>query len=112
VQSSLANAGDIAVTATELRGTFALLSSPHRLGCCAELDAPAPRFPVPGCAFATPSRPEIRTVQPTGMSGGLESAMTPHLPSELQLSCPQPLRDDEYCRGVDLTRSVIDRNGV
>jgi len=49
VQSVLANAGDIAVTATELRVTFAALSSPHRTAAlaalCAELDALAPRFP-------------------------------------------------------------------
>jgi transposase len=49
VQSALANAGDIAVTATELRVTFAPLSSPHRTAAlaalCAELDALAPRFP-------------------------------------------------------------------
>jgi hypothetical protein len=49
VQSALANAGDIAVTATELRITFAPLSSPHRTAplaaLCAELDALAPRFP-------------------------------------------------------------------
>ena len=49
VQSMLANAGDIAVTATELRVTFAPLSSPHRTAAlaalCAELDALAPRFP-------------------------------------------------------------------
>src|SRR5262249_4882601 len=29
--------------------------------------------PAPACASATRSQPEIRTVQPTGMSGGLES---------------------------------------
>jgi hypothetical protein len=49
VQSALANAGDIAVTATELRVTFAPLSSPHRTAAlaalCAELDALGPRFP-------------------------------------------------------------------
>ena len=49
VQSALANTGDIAVTATELRVTFAPLSSPHRTAAlaalCAELDALAPRFP-------------------------------------------------------------------
>jgi transposase len=49
VQSMLANSGDIAVTATELRVTFAALSSPHRTAAltalCAELDALAPRFP-------------------------------------------------------------------
>jgi len=49
VQSMLANAGDIAVTETELRVTFAPLSSPHRTAAlaalCAELDALAPRFP-------------------------------------------------------------------
>jgi hypothetical protein len=49
VQSMLANAGDIAVTATELRVTFTPLSSPHRTAAlaalCAELDALAPRFP-------------------------------------------------------------------
>jgi hypothetical protein len=49
VQSMLANAGDISVTATELRVTFAALSSPHRTAAlaalCAELDALAPRFP-------------------------------------------------------------------
>ena len=49
VQSALANAGDIAVTATELRVTFAPLSSPHRTvalaALCAELDALGPRFP-------------------------------------------------------------------
>jgi transposase len=49
VQSMLANAGDIAVTATELCVTFAPLSSPHRTAVlaalCAELDARAPRFP-------------------------------------------------------------------
>jgi transposase len=49
VQSMLADAADIAVTATELRVTFAPLSSPHRTAAlaalCAELDALAPRFP-------------------------------------------------------------------
>lgn len=49
VQSMLANAGDIAVSATELRVTFTPLSSPHRTAAlaalCAELDALAPRFP-------------------------------------------------------------------
>jgi hypothetical protein len=49
VQSMLANAGDIAVTATELCVTFAPLSSPHRtaalVALCTELDALAPRFP-------------------------------------------------------------------
>ena len=49
VQSALSNTGDIAVTATELRVTFAPLSSPHRTAAlaalCAELDALAPRFP-------------------------------------------------------------------
>ena len=49
VQSALANHGDIAVTATELRVTFAPLSSAHRTAAlaalCAELDALAPRFP-------------------------------------------------------------------
>jgi transposase len=49
VQSALANAGDIAVFPTELRVTFAPLSSPHRtavlVALCAELDALAPRFP-------------------------------------------------------------------
>jgi transposase len=49
VQSMLANAGDIVVTATELRVTFAPLSSPHRTAVlaalCTELDALAPRFP-------------------------------------------------------------------
>ncbi len=48
VQSALSNAGDIVVTATELRVTFAPLSSPHRTAAlaapCAELDALAPRF--------------------------------------------------------------------
>lgn len=45
----LANAGDIIVTATELRVTVAPLSSPHGTAAlaalCAELDALAPRFP-------------------------------------------------------------------
>jgi hypothetical protein len=49
VQSALANAGDIVVTTTELRVTFAPLSSPHRTAAlaalCAELDALGPRFP-------------------------------------------------------------------
>jgi transposase len=49
VQSALANAGDLAVTATELCVTFVPLSSPHRtaalVALCAELDALAPRFP-------------------------------------------------------------------
>jgi Transposase protein/Winged helix-turn helix len=49
VQSALADAGDVAVTATELRITLAPLSSPHRTAAlaalCAELDALAPRFP-------------------------------------------------------------------
>jgi hypothetical protein len=49
IHSALANAGDIAVTDTELRVTFAPLSSPHRTAAlaalCAELDALAPRFP-------------------------------------------------------------------
>ena len=49
MQPALANAGDIAVTATELRVTFAALSSPHRTvalaALCADLDALAPRFP-------------------------------------------------------------------
>jgi hypothetical protein len=40
----LANAGDIAVTATELRITFAALSSPHRTAALAALCALAPRF--------------------------------------------------------------------
>jgi hypothetical protein len=78
VQSALANAGDIAVTATELRVTFAPLCSPHRTAAlaalCAELDASPRGSPARSCASATPSRPEIRTVQPTGMSGGLDSA--------------------------------------
>ena len=74
VQSALANTGDIAVTAAELRVTFAPLSSPHRIAelaaLCAELDAV-------GDVSATPSRPEIRTGQPTGMSGGLDSGTAP-----------------------------------
>jgi hypothetical protein len=45
----LANAGDIVVTPTELRVTFAPLSSLHRTSAlaslCAALDALAPRFP-------------------------------------------------------------------
>jgi transposase len=49
IRSALANAGDIAVTDTELRVTFAPLSSPHRTAAlaalCAELDVLAPRFP-------------------------------------------------------------------
>jgi len=49
IHSALANTGDIAVTDTELRVTFAPLSSPHRTAAlaalCAELDALAPRFP-------------------------------------------------------------------
>jgi transposase len=49
IQSALANAGDIAVSATELRVTFSPLSSPHRtaalVALCAELDALGPRFP-------------------------------------------------------------------
>jgi transposase len=49
VHSVLANTGDITVTATELRVTFAPLSSPHRTAAlaalCADLDALAPRFP-------------------------------------------------------------------
>jgi transposase len=49
IHSALANAGDITVTDTELRVTFAPLSSPHRTAAlaalCAELDALAPRFP-------------------------------------------------------------------
>lgn len=49
VQSMLANAGDIVVAASELRVTFAPLSSPHRTAAlavlCAEIDALAPRFP-------------------------------------------------------------------
>jgi len=78
VQSALANTGDIVVTATELRVTFAPLSSPHRTAAPAALCAewtPSPRgFPARGCVSATQSRPEIRTVQLTGMSGGLESS--------------------------------------
>jgi hypothetical protein len=35
VQSALANTGDIAVTATELRATFAPLSSPYRTAALA-----------------------------------------------------------------------------
>jgi len=49
VHSALATAGDIAVTATELRVTFVPLSSPHRTAAlaslCAEFDALAPTFP-------------------------------------------------------------------
>ena len=49
IQSALGNAGDIAVSTTELRVTFAPLSSPHRtaalVALCAELDALGPRFP-------------------------------------------------------------------
>src|SRR5262249_42731016 len=49
IHSALANAGDITVTDTELRVTFAPLSAPHRTAAlaalCAELDALAPRFP-------------------------------------------------------------------
>lgn len=49
VQSMLANTAGITVTATELRITFARLSSPHRIAAlaalCAELVALAPRFP-------------------------------------------------------------------
>ena len=49
IYSVLANTGDIAITDTELRVTFAPLSSPHRTAAlaalCAELDASAPRFP-------------------------------------------------------------------
>jgi hypothetical protein len=49
IHSALANAGDLAVTDTELRVTFAPLSSPHRTAAlaalCAELDALAPRCP-------------------------------------------------------------------
>ena len=49
VQSALANAADIVVTANELRVTFVPLSSPHRTralaALCAELDALAPHFP-------------------------------------------------------------------
>jgi hypothetical protein len=37
VQSALANAGDLAVTTTELRVTFAPLSSPHRTAALAAL---------------------------------------------------------------------------
>jgi hypothetical protein len=70
VQSMLANAGDIAVTASELRITFAPLSSPHRTAAlaalCAELAALAPRFPVPGYASATPPPPRNRTRPPAG----------------------------------------------
>jgi hypothetical protein len=75
----LTNAGDIAVTETELRVTFAPLSSPHRTAAlaalCAGLDALAPRSPAPGCASATPSRPRNRTLSPRGRSGGLESGL-------------------------------------
>lgn len=49
VHSMLVNVGDIAVTASELRVTFAPLNSPHRTAVltalCVELDAAAPRFP-------------------------------------------------------------------
>ena len=45
VHSMLANAGDIAVDGSELRVTFAPLSSPHRTAVLAALDALAPRFP-------------------------------------------------------------------
>jgi lambda repressor-like predicted transcriptional regulator len=49
VHAALANTGDLDVTATELRVTFAPLSSPHRTAAlaalCADLDALAPRFP-------------------------------------------------------------------
>ena len=49
IHSALANTGDLVVTDTELRVTFAPLSSPHRTAAlaalCAELDALAPRFP-------------------------------------------------------------------
>lgn len=49
IASMLANTGDVTVTATELRVTFAPLSSPHRTAAlaalCAELDELAPRFP-------------------------------------------------------------------
>jgi hypothetical protein len=66
VQSALANAGDIAVTAAELRATFVPLSSPHRTAalaaCCAAPHrrcpaAPLVRQPQPA-AELTPVRDE------------------------------------------------------
>ena len=49
VHSMLANSADITVTDTELRVTFAPLSSPHRTAVlvtlCADLDALSPHFP-------------------------------------------------------------------
>jgi hypothetical protein len=81
VQSMLANSGDITVTPTELRVTFAPLSSPHRTAAltalCAELDALAPRFLALGCASAMPLRHRNRTLPPRGRSGGLESDAVP-----------------------------------
>jgi hypothetical protein len=49
------------------------LSSSAALAGPATPGAPRAAFPGTGCAFAMQSRPEIRTVQPTGMSGGLDS---------------------------------------
>jgi hypothetical protein len=77
IPSGRADAGDIAVTGTESSVTFALLSSPHRTGVlaarCAQLDALRRASHGLGCTSAIPVRPEIRTVQPTGMSGDLDS---------------------------------------
>jgi len=81
VQSMLANAGDIAVTATELRITFAPLSSPHRTaalaGLCAALAALTPRFPGTRLRVRyTVAAPKPDTF-PRGRSGGLESRPAP-----------------------------------
>jgi hypothetical protein len=73
-RSKPAQAGGIAAGRTEcgpnLSGSAALagLLRQARL---------APPFPGTGCASVMRSRPEIRTVQSTGMSGGLESGHYP-----------------------------------
>jgi hypothetical protein len=80
VQSMLANAGDIAVTETELRVTFAPLSSPHRTAAlaalCAELDALAPRFPGTQLRVRYAVAALKPDTFPPGRSGGLESPLT------------------------------------
>jgi hypothetical protein len=60
VQSALANAGDIAVTATELRATFAPLSPPHRTAARHIGPPPAPRAAA-RCAACTGVAPLLRS---------------------------------------------------
>jgi hypothetical protein len=87
VQSMLANAGDIAVTATELCITFALRSSPPPDRCTVRRDrrarAALPRYPAP--RPLRPSHSRNRTLSPRGRSGGRESAQAEKSPGPAEL---------------------------